>query len=284
MLEIESKALGAELTSIKINGQEKLHQGNRVLDQNGNVFWGRHAPVLFPIVGRLKDDYTIINGQECKMTQHGFARDMEFETLKKENNIHEYLLRFNQETLDKFPYRFELYIKYVVMEDVLKVFYIVKNVDNKEIEFGIGGHPAFYINPLCNNNLIFEKEEHKIQFLQLENGLICDDNSFVKSRFTNNQVIHINEETFTHDAIIMENIESNMISLTSDGNKILDFDFSSFPKLAVWSKMGAPFVCIEPWFTTADTIDSSHRFCDKNSICLEKNKEFQCSYQIKFYG
>ena len=71
MLEIKTTKLGAELTSIKFNGIERLHQGES--------HWKRHAPILFPIVGQLKNGQTIINGMTFKMGQHGFARDMEFE-------------------------------------------------------------------------------------------------------------------------------------------------------------------------------------------------------------
>ena len=102
MLEIKTKKLGAELTSIKLNGTEKLHQGQS--------HWKRHAPILFPIVGQLKNGKTIINSKTYEMSQHGFARDMEFEELEQ----NKYLLKSSKQTLEKFPFEFELYIQYKI--------------------------------------------------------------------------------------------------------------------------------------------------------------------------
>ena len=135
MLQITTKQEGAELTSIKLNGKEKLHDGKE--------YWNRQAPILFPIVGKLKDNKTIIEDQTYEMGQHGFARDMKFECIKDKENIKEYKLKENEETLKMYPYKFELYVKYQVKEDTLIVSYEVENTDNKNIFFGIGGHPAF---------------------------------------------------------------------------------------------------------------------------------------------
>ena len=131
MLEIKTVKKGAELVSIKIDGVERMHDGEN--------FWNRHSPVLFPIVGKLKDGKTIIEGKEYQMGQHGFARDMEFEELS--NNS--YVLKANEETLKKYPYNFELYISYEVTKNKVTTNYKVVNKDSKEMIFGLGGHPAF---------------------------------------------------------------------------------------------------------------------------------------------
>lgn len=135
MIEIQSKKQGAELTSIKLDGKEKLHQG---ID-----FWQRHAPVLFPIVGQIKDGKTLINGKEYFMSQHGFARDMDFEEIEKMDNIHKYLLKSNEETLKKFPFKFEFYITYEVEKNTLKVKYEVINKDKTQMLFGLGRTSCF---------------------------------------------------------------------------------------------------------------------------------------------
>ena len=146
-MKIESKKQGAELTSIIFNGEEKLFQGSKVLDENGKEYWGRQAPILFPIVGQVKDGKTNINGKECCMGQHGFARDMEFEQIEKTEKVHKYKLKYNEQTLEKYPYKFELEVCYEIEnENMLKVEYKVKNLDDKEIQFGLGAHPAFICN------------------------------------------------------------------------------------------------------------------------------------------
>ena len=104
--------MGGELISFKLNGVERIHQGEACVDENGKVFWKRHSPVLFPTVGKLKKNQTIINGKTYEMPQHGFARDLEFEPVTKLDNFHSYVLKSNKNTISKFPFDFELYTTY----------------------------------------------------------------------------------------------------------------------------------------------------------------------------
>ena len=285
MLEIECSKHGAELTSIKLDGIEKLHQGNNILDESGKAYWGRHAPILFPIVGKLKDNKTQINGITYEMTQHGFARDMDFEEIEKN---HKYLLESNTETLKKFPFEFELYVEYQVNENELEVSYTVINKDNKEMLFGIGGHPAFICDYSSENfELVFEKKEDKIKFYKLQDGLIKQDP--IKSILEDDRKsckIRLTKDIFDEDAIIMKNINSNKVVMKNakENKTILEFDFEGFPYLAIWSKKGAPFVCIEPWQNHADSVDSDGQFIHKTNILkLQQNEKFNCKYKIKLY-
>ena len=178
MLKIQSKKSGAELTSIQYNGKEMLFQGVKVLDGNGNIYWKRQAPILFPIVGQLKNSQTQIEGEKYEMSQHGFARDMDFEEISKTENEHHYMLKDNEETLKKYPYKFELHIMYGVNGNTLTVTYKVKNIDDKTIYFGLGGHPAFncdYSNG--EYEIVFSENEDKIVELEakLRFAKIIDD-------------------------------------------------------------------------------------------------------------
>ena len=283
MLKIQTKKSGAELTSIQYNGKEILFQGAQVLDNNGNIYWKRQAPILFPIVGQLKNSQTQIEDKIYEMSQHGFARDMDFEEISKTENEHHYMLKYNEETLKKYPYKFELHIMYGVSENTLTVTYKVKNIDDKTIYFGLGGHPAFncdYSNG--EYEISFSENEDKIEFLKLKNGLI--DTEKAQNILQDNK-ISLKEDTFDNDAVIMKNLKSNKVVLQNHetNQKILEFDFTGFPYLALWSKKGAPFVCIEPWQNTADRIDSTQIYKDKENIIeLPKDKEFECKYSIKF--
>ncbi len=276
MLTIKSKKQGAELTSVQYNGKEMLFQGDE-------KFWNRQAPILFPIVGKLKDNKTKIEEEWYEMSQHGFARDMKFEEFLKTETKHEYILKYNEETLKKFPYKFELNVKYEIIDNKLYVSYEVKNVDNKDIYFGLGGHPAF-ICEYSNGEyeIEFEENEDKIEFLKLKDGLIDTEKA---ENILNNNKIYLKEDTFEKDAIIMKNIKSSKVIFQNNktNKKILEFDFTGFPYLAIWSKKGAPFVCIEPWQNTADKIDSNNSFKDKeNIIKLKVNDIFSCKFSIKF--
>ncbi len=283
MLKIQSKKSGAELTSIQYNGKEMLFQGAKVLDSNGNIYWKRQAPILFPIVGQLKNSQTQIEDKKYEMSQHGFARDMDFEEISKTENEHHYILKYNEETLKKYPYKFELHIIYEIIGDTLTVTYKVKNIDDKTIYFGLGGHPAFNCN--YNNGeyeIAFSEQEDEIEFLKLKNGLI--DTEKAQNILQDNK-IYLKEDTFDNDAVIMKNLKSNKVTLQNHrtNQKILEFDFTGFPYLALWSKRGVPFVCIEPWQNTADRIDSKQIYKDKeNIIKLPKDKEFECKYSFKF--
>lgn len=283
-MQIESKAQGAELTSIKYNGEEKLFQGSKVLDENGNEYWGRQAPILFPIVGQVKNGKTIIDGKECYMGQHGFARDMEFEQVEKTDKCHIYKLKYNEETLKKYPYKFELEVCYEIEnEKTLNVKYKVKNIDSKQVEFGLGAHPAFICNYSNGNyKLEFNKEETDIKFSKLENGLISNEEA--ENLIKDGNMLQLQADTFDNDALILSNIKSNKVVLKDRENKILEFNFTGFPYLGIWAKKGAPFVCIEPWFNTADKVDSNGIFKDKENILkLQPKEEFKSCFKIKFF-
>lgn len=272
MIEIKTVNKGAELISIKFNGEEKMH--------DGESFWNRHAPVLFPIVGKLKDGKTIIENNTYEMGQHGFARDMEFEEVAENS----YVLKYNEETLKKYPYKFELYISYEITEDTVTTKYKVVNKDDKQIMFGLGGHPSFKCDYSTGKySLEFKEKEENLKIYQLDGGLLKSEPENKDKFFENNRII-LNNETFVDDALILKDLKSREVVLKDDeGVEKLIFKFEKFPYLGVWSKPGASFVCIEPWFNTTDKIDTNGEFSTKeNLIRLEAKEEFTAEYSVKF--
>ena len=275
MLKIESKKQGAELTSIKFDGQEMLHQ---------EEYWNRHAPILFPIVGRLKNDETIIEGKTYQMGQHGFARDCKFKELEKSESKHEYVLESNSETLKRFPFEFSLYVTHLVENNTLITKYKVVNKDKKQMIFGLGGHPAFICDYSSGRYKIeFEKQEDKdnIKFMNLSDGLV---NEAEAPNILSDNCIKLNKDSFVNDAIIMTNMKSNKVYLKENEKTILEFDFAGFPYLGLWANIGAPFVCIEPWMNTADKVNTEGKLQSKENILrLKPNEEFECSYKMLFF-
>ena len=272
MIDIKTASKGAELVSIKMDGFEKMH--------DGESFWNRHAPVLFPIVGKLKDGKTIIDGKEYFMGQHGFARDMEFKVLGENS----YLLKSNEESLKMFPYEFEFYISYEVNENEVITKYKVINKDTKQMIFGLGGHPAFNCEYSSGKyRLEFEDIEDEIEVYQLEDGLV-KENPEKTSKFIKENRIFLDKDIFKNDAIILKNIKSRKVYLKTESKTILAFEFKDFPYLGVWSKPEAPFICIEPWFNTADRINSNGVFEEKEDLIeLKPNQEFSAEYKVKFF-
>ena len=272
MVEIQTINKGAELISVKFDGIEKMHDG-----QTG---WNRHSPVLFPIVGKLKNGKTSINGTEYEMRQHGFARDMEFEKIDENS----YVLKSNEETLKKFPFKFELYISYETTSRKVTTKYIVVNKDEKTMIFGLGGHPAFSCEYTSGKyRLEFEDIEEELEIYQLEDGLVKKEPEKTK-KFIRENRIFLDSHTFKKDAIIMKNLASNKVYLKTETKTILGFEFKDFPYLAIWSKPEAPFICIEPWFNTADKVDSNGIFEEKEDLIeLKPNQEFNCEYSVEFF-
>ena len=272
MIEIKTINKGAELVSVKVDGIEKMH--------DGQSFWNRHSPVLFPIVGKLKDGKTSINGKEYEMSQHGFARDMEFENIGENS----YVLKSNDETLKKFPFNFELYISYEVTSKKVITKYKVINKSNELMIFGLGGHPAFSCEYSSGKyRLEFEDIEENLEIYQLDDGLVKKEPEKTK-KFIRENRIFLDSHTFKNDAIIMKKLASNKVYLKTETKTILGFEFKDFPYLAIWSKPEAPFICIEPWFNTADKVDSNGIFEEKEDLIeLKPNQEFNCEYSVEFF-
>lgn len=279
---------GGELISFKLNGKERIHQGADCVDENGKVYWKRHAPVLFPIVGKLKRNQTIINGKPFEIFQHGFARDMEYEPVTKLENFHSYVLRSNKTTMVRYPFDFELYNTYRMDANNLTTIYKVINTGKVNMPFCIGGHPAFVIDPeemrKGNYYLEFETDEDKIHFLYLVDGLI--GTGYGKNIMADKRRIMLGPDSFKDDAIIMKGITSSKISLRNKykENPILTVEFSDFPYLGVWSKPNAPFICIEPWHGISDAIKSTGIFAEKTDmILLKPGQSYECRFTVKFY-
>lgn len=206
---------------------------------------------------------------------------MEFTELEKTKTCHKYVLESNLETMKMFPFKFDLFVTYEVEESTVFTTYEVVNKDEEEMLFGIGGHPAYICDYSSGNYSIeFEDKEDCMKFFSLDNGLVIDKET--KNLLENNS-IKLNKNSFVNDAIIIKNMKSNKVFLKEENRKILEFDFTGFPYLGIWAKIGAPFVCIEPWMNTADKVSSDKIFSNKENILkLKPNEKFRCSYSVKF--
>jgi len=271
-LEINVKKAGAELTSIKYKDYEYLWQAD-------SKFWGRHAPVLFPIVGKLKNNECTIKGEIYSMSQHGFARDMDFEVFAQTEISITFILTNNEETMKKYPYEFELYIKYEIVDNKVLVKYTVVNAGNDNMFFSIGAHPAFNIEGEFNDCAIeFDKNETQNKIF-VENGLIKFTDEI---RLDNTNTLKLNNNSFAEDAIIFKDLESSTVTLSSKGDRKVKMNIAGFPYLGIWSKENAPFICIEPWFGIADTEEHDGTFRKKKGIIeLDIGEEFEAGYSIE---
>jgi galactose mutarotase-like enzyme len=239
--------------------------------------WNRSSPILFPIVGKLKNDTYTFKGKSYQMPQHGFARDREFSCLLCEPCEVEFFLEADQETFKLYPFCFELRVKYVLIEQTLKVFYEVKNVDRQDIFFSIGAHPAFKTKNLDDYEIQFEQEENN--FYQLKNGLV----EWNEAQTLQGKVLRPNKKLFEKDALIFKDLKSKYIDLVDrKRNEVIRINGTNTPFFGIWGKDSVPFICLEPWFGVSD--DSSHdqNLENKKGIqTLAMGETFNFSYSIE---
>lgn len=253
---------------------------------NGNPqYWKYHSPILFPIVGKVKDGKYRVSNETYELPQHGLARISEFEVVEKEKDFITFSLKWDKDTLKVYPYKFELLITYTLIKNSVKVTYTVRNLDDKKIYFSVGAHPAF-LCPIMENETMDdyyfefnEKENAKIMLLASGGLFIHEKEDYLK----NEDKIHLSKELFSNDALVFSDLKSTKISLKSKNhNKSLTMDYTGFPYLGLWSiATGAPFVCIEPWCGHADFIDFDGELKDKPGIVsLEENGVFERFYTL----
>lgn len=267
------KLFGAELNSL-----QKIDEDLEYIWQGNPKYWARHSPVLFPIVGRLKNDSYFYKNKKYSLSQHGFVRDKEFELIKKGEDFIEFRLKNDEETLKNYPFLFELNISYKLEKTKLIISYKVKNRSEDRLYFSIGAHPAFNIS--SGDFLDFEDVRTSKRYFLDDKGLIYKNQEV---SFTKNSLI-LDEEIFKNDALVFnDNNIKSIILRDKNSNKILKVEFKDFPYLGVWSKPNlAPFVCIEPWFGVADEENSNQNIEDKRGVqVLQKDEVFSCFCSIE---
>ncbi|MFO7822400.1 MAG: aldose 1-epimerase family protein [Cyclobacterium sp.] len=284
-LEARISSLGAECISLKYKGLEHLWQADPAV-------WGRHAPVLFPIVGRLKDDRFRYDHQSYTLKQHGFARDRNFHLLEQSEHSLSLMLKADTESLNLFPFDFELTIGYTLTDKGLQVNYRVSNPSaEKELLFSIGAHPGFRC-PLLPEKEDFEDYEldfgleklYSLPIYFLENGLIAADR---KSLPLDQGKLQLQQDLFRNDALIFDVDPLTSIRIRSQKTgKGYAMQFSDFRWLGLWTKgENAGFICIEPWNGIADTVGHDGELKNKLGIIpLSPGELHEAAFQVELLG
>jgi galactose mutarotase-like enzyme len=271
---------GAEIRSLirKSDGKELMWQADP-------EYWGRTAPVLFPLVGNYYQKKSVYNGKTYEMGQHGFARDMDFKLARQTDDELVFLLKNNEETLSKYPFLFLLVITYRISGNNVNVEWKVENPNETTMYFSIGGHPAFNCN-LDTYTLRFEKEGRVNS--QITANIIADDGSgcLSKDKETHkldNGILKMSDELFSKDALIIEDRQSDRVTLVDDnGQDVLAVKFDA-PLFGVWSPVGkhAPFVCIEPWYGRCDRVGFNHKLEEREYGNVLEDGTFQVGFDIQ---
>ncbi|EOH88612.1 aldose 1-epimerase family protein [Enterococcus pallens] len=269
---------GAELTSLKANGIEYMWQADP-------AYWGRHAPILFPFVGRLKDDQYSYKGKTYPMSQHGFARDEMFEVTEQTDEKVVLTLKSNEKTKEIYPFDFLLSVSYEVWGEGLRIRFKVNNAGDDEMLFALGGHPAFNV-PL-EENLSFEDyffsfspQKSRVK-IPLDGPFANLDQKTIGQTNTN---IRISHDLFQNDALIFETKGLNTFTISAeDSPHSVTLSYNHIPYVGFWSPYPkeAPFVCIEPWWGFADPVDGNGKLEDKPGMNhLAPGEQFKTQFSI----
>jgi galactose mutarotase-like enzyme len=255
-------ARGAELCGLRDgSGREYLWPANPV--------WPRHAPVLFPIVGRLRDDTLVHNGQSYRLTQHGFARDRRFTWVERSASGCRLALTDDAQTRAMYPFAFRFEIAYAIRQATLEITYTVTNTGEEVLPASMGAHPAFRW-PLVPGEpkeayaLTFEAEE-TAPLRGVSGGLLteADRPSPITGRH-----LALNEALFAADALILDHPTSRRVRFAAATGPALTVSWEGFEQLGLWSRAGGDFLCIEPWRGMASPADFEGEFTQKPWLML----------------
>ncbi|MGM0173621.1 aldose 1-epimerase family protein [Enterococcus sp. DIV0800] len=277
-LEATINEKGAELVSLRANEIEYIWQADP-------QYWGRHAPILFPFVGRLKDNQYSYQGKTYPMGQHGFARDKEFKVLEQTKEKVTLVLTSDEETKKVYPFEFSLTVSYEIWGEGVRIRFDVENTGEEEMIFALGGHPAFNI-PLTDELqfddyfIAFSPQKSRVK-IPLDGPFTNLDQKTIGQTNTN---IQLSRGLFKEDALIYETRGLNAYTLGSEeSSHSVTLAYNNIPYVGLWSPYPAeaPFVCIEPWWGFADTVDSNGRLEDKEGMNrLAGNEHFKTEFSI----
>lgn len=251
------------------------------------AFWGKKSPVLFPVVGGLKENKYEYKGQTYTLGRHGFARDMVFTVAEQGNSHARFRLTDNADTLKVYPFRFSFEVAYSIAGSTLTVTYRVENTGNEDMYFSVGGHPAFKA-PLTEGSayedhyLEFNREETAGKWPLSPEGLI---ERTPQPLLQHTHTLRLAKPLFYGDALVFKQLASDAVTLKSDkAPHGLEFTFEGFPYLGIWAARDADFVCIEPWCGIADHVDASGKLEEKEGINqLQAGGVFERSWRLRLF-
>lgn len=271
---------GSELISavLKKDNSERIWQANP-------ESWKRHAPILFPLVGKYRNNQSEYRGKIYEMFQHGFARDMEFTLMEQTEDSITMKLEQTEETLKQYPFAFELLCRYALQGSRIAVSWKVVNTNHETMYFSIGAHPAFICpgkESLAGCEVCFETEKSVLTYELLnEKGLVEAQQYALKLQDSR---VSVSSDFFDHDAYVFENDQCNRVSLLDDGKPFVSVSFDA-PVFGLWSPAykNVPFICIEPWYGRADRDSFTGSLKEREwGNALEAGQVFELSYEIAF--
>ncbi|MBZ5857961.1 aldose 1-epimerase family protein [Flavihumibacter profundi] len=250
------------------------------------AYWGKFSPVLFPIVGELKDNKYSYNGKQYSLARHGFARDRVFSVEQPDQSSAVFTLNDDAESRMVYPFAFRLQLRYRLLQDQLACSYSVLNTGDDRLWFSVGAHPAFAV-PLPINNpgtnyddysLVFNRSTELSRF-KLKGGLITDTTEKIALK---DGRLPLTKSLFAEDALVLKNLPDTEIRLECSKHPHgIKFAWEGFPFFGIWAAPNAPFVCLEPWCGIADHVNHDQQLTTKEGIqSLLPGGEFIRQWQV----
>lgn len=269
----EINCLGAEL--IFFGGQA----GKNILWSKQTDHWNRVAPNLFPVVGRLIDDQYTLHGKMYRMTQHGFARDRAFEVVEQTENAVRLRLISDSESMEFYPFSFVFDVCYSLIENGVSISYETQNTGKEPMYYSVGGHPAFYLEEALENYYLEFDSEIPLDRQELEGSYF----SGKTTHYGVSNKLELNDKLFENDAFVLKAPGCSSVSLKHvNGKTRVRMNCDSWTAIGFWTKKGAPFLCIEPWWGWADHTDARGKLEEKKGIRkLNPGEKERLEYSIE---
>lgn len=272
--------LGAELTHLRDA------EGRELMTDADPAFWTGHAPLLFPIVGRLNDDTLHIDGTDYSMKQHGFARRSLFTLVEQSDAQAVFLLEDSAESRAIYPFPFALRVTYTITGATLDVAVVIENRGGDVLPASFGFHPAFawplpYGLPRADHRIVFAKDE-PAPLRELVDSAIIEQR---RASPLEGRTLALKDTLFERDALIWDELQSRSVRYGAPTGPQLRVDFPLMPMLGIWTKPGAAFICIEPWHGIADPEGFSGDIRDKPGIVeIAPGATLACGLQVTLEG
>lgn len=275
-IEVTINSMGAAMTSLRAGGFEYLWGGDPAV-------WSGQAPILFPIVGKLRGGAFLHGGRRYELAKHGFIRDSRLEVEPISRSSVRFFIEDSAATRAAYPFRFRFEATYAIAAGAVRIAFQVTNRGEEPMPFSVGAHPAFACNwpgtsSISDYRLRFESSGSRSHLLMGAEGISREHHKLLNGT----DLLALDERTFDRDALIFDGLVSRVVTLFAEGSdRRVRVEFPGFTHLGLWSKPGARFVCIEPWFGLDDFEDSSGILLEKEGIqVLPPKATFTCEHRI----
>ena len=253
---------GAELSSLKDA------DGRELMTNADPRWWSGRAPLLFPVVGKPANETIQVDGRSYPIKQHGFARRRDFAVVATEPSRAVFALTDDAETRASYPFAFRLEVAFALSGATLDIDVTVGNPGDRPLPASFGFHPAFawplpYGAPREEHRVTFADDEPEALRVLNDDGQISDDE---RASPLDGRTLHLSDDLFARDALIWDRVRSRSVRYGANTGPALEIAFPDTPMLGIWSKPGAPFVCVEPWHGIADPAGYMGEYRDKPGV------------------